>query len=91
MNRAHHLFALQLFPPTCRAQQKVAEMRGADPAGLRRAIDQQLALLGPSAGGASSSSSGGGMSAAGMAMCNALAQVGRLLHAHMLLVAASAR
>lgn len=55
-------------------------MRGADPAGLRRAIDQQLALLGPSSGGGASTSGGGGggMSASGMAMCNALAQVGML-------------
>ncbi|PRW57641.1 Thioredoxin chloroplastic [Chlorella sorokiniana] len=57
-----------------RAQQKVGELRGADPAGLRRAIDQQLALLGPSSGGASTSGGASGMSAAGMAMCNALAQ-----------------
>lgn len=66
-----------LQPPACRAQQKVAEMRGADPAGLRRAIDQQLALLGPSTSGASSSGGAGGISAAGMAMCNELAKVGR--------------
>lgn len=52
-------------------------MRGADPAGLRRAIDQQLALLGPSTSGASSSGGAGGISAAGMAMCNELAKVGR--------------
>lgn len=35
----------------CRAQQKVAEQRGADQAGLRRLIQQQLPLLSRPAGG----------------------------------------
>ena len=48
-----------------RAQQKVAELRGANQGGLRQAIQQQLALLGPSGGG--------GSGAGGLAMVNALA------------------
>lgn len=74
LNPCLHRLSAPAF--ACRAQQRVAEMRGADPAGLRRAIDQQLAQLGPPAAAAGSAAAAGGMSPAAMAMCNALAQVG---------------
>jgi hypothetical protein len=48
----------------------VGELRGADEAGLRRAIQQQLALLGPAAGGG-----GGGSGALVTALASALARV----------------
>jgi hypothetical protein len=48
----------------------VGELRGADQAGLRRAIQQQLALLGPAAG-----SGGGGSGALVTALAAALARV----------------
>jgi hypothetical protein len=50
----------------------VAELRGADQAGLRRAIQQQLALLGPAAGGGGG---GGGSGALVTALASALARV----------------
>ena len=48
----------------------MAELRGADQAGLRRAIQQQLVLLGPAASG-----SGGGSGALVTALASALARV----------------
>ena len=48
----------------------MGELRGADEAGLGRAIQQQLALLGPAAGGG-----GGGSGALVTALASALARV----------------